>query len=648
MALKVLMVEDNDWDASRIRHCLEAGCSGCDVRRVRRASEIWAFTSSPYDVILLDLSLPDAHGLETLTGVRKTLAAVPIVMLCYATDEEVAESCLGNGAQDYVFKESISEELLRRAIRHSIEKQRLELALERSRSEYRKLIENAPYGICRSDREGNLLDVNQVMVSMLGCDSREQALELNLASDVYSEAEVHSRLVEERFSRGGMSSTEAVWKRRDGQLVNVGVTGHLACHGDAGVEYLEMFAEDVTSRIALEEQLRQTQKMEAVGQLAGGVAHEINNMLSIILADTELIRRALPAECTDLTNDVEEVRQVAIRGGKLVKRLLGFSRRQRLSVEVIDLTEVVVETVGMLRRLVPEFVKIECEAAEPLTRIRIDPATVEQILLNLTTNARDAMPDGGTLSISTGSTELDRRYCLGHPGARPGPVAYLRVSDTGIGMDDETREQVFEPFFSTKPRGKGTGLGLSTVYGLVKQQAGYIAVESEANAGTTIDIFFPLVEADSTPKRRESGPARHLEGVETVLVVEDEAELRRAAQRALERFGYTVLLASDGTEGLDRYRRYPGKVDLILTDVVMPNMSGPALAETVLAECGGNAPEIVFTSGYSSGDLRSGDLLDGKYSLLEKPWELATLLDTVRKVLDARESSSRAKMKGAA
>jgi PAS domain S-box-containing protein len=387
------------------------------------------------------------------------------------------------------------------------------------------------------------------------------------------------------------------------------------------------------ARAELEGQLRQAQKLEAIGQLAGGIAHDFNNLLTVITGRSELLLRRVGHQ-SPLTPDLDLVVRTAERAASLTRQLLAFSRKQVLEPRVLDLNGIVANMERMLRRLIGEDVDLAIRLATGLWRVRADPGQIEQVLLNLSVNARDAMPRGGRLTIETINVELDEAGArrLGS-SARPGAHVLLAVADTGCGMDAETLSHVFEPFFTTKGPEQGTGLGLSTVYGIVKQSEGEIAVESEPGRGTTFRIFLPRVAARESIGERPRGPA-YPRGTETVLLVEDEDAVRRLAREILRIAGYTVLEASNGAMALDVASRHTGRIDLLVTDVVMPGMGGRELAEALQAERPGT--RVLYLSGYTSETIGRHGVEGSDALLLHKPFSPASLARTVREVLDAR------------
>ena len=385
------------------------------------------------------------------------------------------------------------------------------------------------------------------------------------------------------------------------------------------------------ARQVVEGQLRQAQKMEAVGQLTGGIAHDFNNLLTVILSNVRLIEHGLPADAGDLHEDLNELRIAAQRGAEMIKKLLAFSRSGQLSFEPRALERVLPESVQMLRRILPASVRIEAQFDPDPPAVRTDPAAVEQMVLNLATNARDAMPGGGSLSLTLAPARITREFVQQRGWGRLGAYAALTVRDTGSGMPPEVMERLFEPFFTTKPPGLGTGLGMAMVYGLMKQHSGYVDVASAPGAGTSVTLYFPAADAAPVDERAAAPAVPH--GGGTILVVEDEASLRRAARRLLERQGYEVLEAANGEEGLQLAREHRAEIRLVLSDVVMPRMGGPALHAALERE--GIAIPFLFTSGYAGRAMPDGVKLPQGVPLLPKPWdaqELATWVsDAIRR-----------------
>jgi signal transduction histidine kinase len=399
---------------------------------------------------------------------------------------------------------------------------------------------------------------------------------------------------------------------------------------DPAVAGIVVNARDITERRRLEDQLRQAQKMEAVGQLAGGVAHDFNNLLTAILGYCHLILDEIP-EGTQLRADLIEIQAAGDRAASLTRQLLAFSRRQMLQPQVVNINTLVTQLEKLLRRLISEDVELVTALAADLRAVTADPASIEQILVNLAVNARDAMPTGGRLTIETANVELDDTYAVTHLAMPPGTYVMLVVSDTGEGMDAATRARVFEPFFTTKEQGKGSGLGLATVYGMVKQTNGYIWVYSEPGHGSSFKVYLPPTAAGSPVPASPQEPAV-APGWETVLLVEDEGAVRALAREVLRRHGYVVLEARHGVDALRVAERHSDVIHLLVTDVVMPHMSGRELSERLTADR--PALKTLFMSGYTDHALLPEDLTPGA-EFIQKPFTPDVFARRVRRVLDA-------------
>ncbi|MBI4483969.1 MAG: response regulator [Acidobacteria bacterium] len=390
--------------------------------------------------------------------------------------------------------------------------------------------------------------------------------------------------------------------------------------------------EEHSERKKLEEQLRQAQKMEAIGQLTGGIAHDFNNLLTVINGYADLSLARLP-EKDPAHKHLEEIRKAGHRAASLTHQLLAFSRQQILEPKVLDLNAIVVEMEKMLRRLIGEDIELACALAPDLGRVKADSGQIEQVIMNLAVNARDAMPQGGKLTIETANVELDEAYARNHVAVRPGAYVLLAVSDTGCGMDKEVQSHLFEPFFTTKEPGEGTGLGLSTVYGIVKQSGGNIWVYSEPGHGATFKIYLPAVEEVVAVASPEGARPLAMGGSETILLAEDDEPVRNLARQILEMHGYTVLEAQNGREALEICKRHEGPIHLMVTDVVMPQMSGRDLADRAAQLRPGI--KLLYLSGYTGKAIVQHGVLEPGVAFLQKPFTPDALARKVREVLDA-------------
>jgi len=516
---------------------------------------------------------------------------------------------------------------------NAILRRRDQEAVKRSEERYRTLVEGAVYGIYRSALDDRFLDVNPALVQMLGYDSAEEVLALDLARDLYVDPDERAALVARYHDTRRVDSVEVKWKRKNGTPITVRLSGGAVINARGETEGFEMIAEDVTERRAFEEQLRQSQKMEAIGRLAGGVAHDFNNLLTVIKGYAELLTDGC-AEGDPRRGELEEIRKAADRAGALTRQLLAFSRQQVLAPKTLNLNQVVHSMEGLLRRLLGESIELSTALSKDVGQLRADPGQLEQVLMNLAINARDAMPRGGRLTISTANAEIDELYAREHPTIAPGRYVQLAVSDTGTGMDVETQAHIFEPFFTTKEMGKGTGLGLSTVYGIVKQSGGDIWVYSEVGVGTTFKVYLPRVDAPPEVSPAHGVAVAHRAPADaTVLLVEDEAGVRALVRKFLERSGYRVLEASGADEALAAAQGHAGEIDLLLTDVVLPRMSGSELAKR-LHELRPRA-RVLYMSGYTDDAIVHHGVLSAGAAFVQKPFTADSLARKLREILEA-------------
>ena len=525
------------------------------------------------------------------------------------------------------------------SVTHDITDRRLtETQLRKSEAHFRSLVDDAPYGIYRVTLDGTLLSVNPALVSMLGYGSEDELMRCNLERDIYRDPQVRQRLIKDYKQKGGFRALDAEWRRKDGSIIDVRMTGRPVLAEDKSIAYFEVFAEDMTERRSLERQLVQAQKMEAIGRLAGGIAHDFNNLLSVILGHSEILDQALGPN-SRYRKSVEATRHAAERAASLTMQLLAFSRKQVIAPTVIDLNACVADIQKLLVRVIGEDIDLTIKSQRDLGRVKADPGQLGQVLLNLAVNSRDAMPTGGKLAIETANADLDDTYVRQHLGAKPGPYVMLAVSDTGIGMDSHTLSRIFEPFFTTKEPGKGTGLGLSMVYGIVKQNNGYVMAYSEPGRGTTFKIYFPRTEESLSALQRP--PEKSLGGSETILVVEDEPTLRDLTCILLQEAGYSVLEAS-GSEAALAFARDPQRnIDLLLTDVVMPRLDGRELATEILALR--PTLKVLYMSGYTDDVIVHRGVLAQGTMLVQKPFTKNTLWQRVRETLDSQVPNSLAK-----
>ncbi len=514
--MRVLLIEDNEDDACLIRELLmEKEDAGIQLEWADRLSSGLAqVAQGGHDLVLLDLSLPDSHGLETFETMHSRAQDLPIVVLTGLDDEALAGQAVRGGAQDYLVKGRLDSHLLTRAARYAVERKQAERALRES-----------------------------------------------------------------------------------------------------------------------EARLRQSQKMEGIGQLAGGIAHDFNNLLTVINSYSDMLLGDVGFADPFVRNGLDQIKEAGHRAASLTRQLLAFSRRQLLEPKVLDLNEVASNMTKLLRRLIGEDIALILCPDPTLGRVKIDPGQVEQIIMNLAVNARDAMPGGGQLTIETMNVELTGAVTSNDLALEPGPYVMLAVSDTGCGMDADTQARIFEPFFTTKGPGRGTGLGLATVYGIVKQSGGSIVVLSEPGKGTTFKIYFPRFEGPAEQPAPLSAPAASLRGSETILLVEDEEMVRALAQAILERNGYAVLAAKNVSDALRIVQEDSRPIHLLLTDTIMPGMNGPELAQRACSVR--RDLRVLYMSGYTDKAFSPPAAVTPGPAFLQKPFTPETLGRKVREILAA-------------
>jgi len=628
--LRVLLVEDSESDAELLARELKR--AGFDVtwERVQSAGRLQtALDDGHWDIIVGDNSMPGFSGTEALALVRARGLDIPFIFVSGTMGEDLAARALEAGAGDALAKGNLRRliPVIKRELREAEDRR----ARRESEASYRTLVQEAPLGIYRSTPAGRFLSANTALARILGYDSPDDLLALEMATDVYADAEERRRLIEQdTYTDQVYDELEATWKKKDGTRIRVQLSVRAHRSPEGQVEYYEAFVRDITAQRQLEAQLAQAQKMEAIGRLAGGVAHDFNNLLTVILSYSELLLQDLPAEAPN-RDDIEQIRKAANGASELTRQLLAFSRQQVLQPKVVDLNAAVSSIERLLARVLREDIHLECSLAVDAGTVKVDPGQLEQVIMNLAVNARDAMPNGGRVTIETANVDIDETYVEAHALAAPGRYVMLAVTDTGMGMDAATQARIFEPFFTTKEVGKGTGLGLATVQGIVQQSGGFIWVYSEPDHGTVFKVYLPRV--DAPPSKAEDVAGDRLRGTETVLVVEDMAAVRAVTCQMLKRFGFTVHDAADGTTALQLAQAIDQPIDLLLTDVVMPDINGRELAK----QCQQVRPrmKVLFMSGYTDDAVVRHGILQEGIAYLQKPFTPTSLVRKVREVLDA-------------
>jgi two-component system, cell cycle sensor histidine kinase and response regulator CckA len=632
--LRILHVEDVPADAELAERELRRADFVFETLRVEtRKTFLAALADFRPDLILSDYRLPGFDGMEALSLAREHAPDVPVIITTGSVNEETAVACMKAGAADYVLKEQLGR--LGTSVRSALERQQLIAEgkraaekLAQSEAYYRSLIESGFDLTAVLNPDGCVRYVSPSIERILGYRS-EELLGRSVFEFIHEEDRENAReRLRQAVVEGVHETIEVRFTHKDRSWRTLSAIGN-GLPAETGVTGLIISARDITDRLQLESQFRQAQKMEAVGRLAGGVAHDFNNLLTVIQGHGEMLVESLEDD-TEKRESASEIVTAAQRAAALTRQLLAFSRRQVLEMHVLDVGEVVAETEKMLKRLIGEDVAVTVVRPAELDRVKADPGQVTQVLLNLAVNARDAMPGGGRLNIELSNVSLEAPLGAAHEPIPAGRYVLISISDTGSGMSSETLGHIFEPFFTTKERGKGTGLGLATVYGIVRQSGGYVAVESAPGVGTTFRIYWP--RCDDALDLDGLTSSRPLQGTETVLVVEDEPGVRAIAQALLQKHGYTVLTAESGDAALVLLAHDLRPVHVLLTDVVMPGMNGRELASRVAAA----RPSIraILMSGYAADVLTRVDEA-GVAGFLSKPFSERSLVEKVREILDA-------------
>jgi two-component system cell cycle sensor histidine kinase/response regulator CckA len=621
-ALRVLLVEDSEADATLIVHALQTEGRLVRFHRVDTAEGFQeALLSAPWDVVVSDHRLPQFDALEALARLHESGLDVPFILVSGTVDEARAIAAMKAGAHDYLMKDNLARlapaverecaEAAQRAGRR-----RADAALRRSEMDLRAVMEHVPDGLLTVSAGGLLVSMNPAAEGIFGVES----------------AEVVGRPADELLPPGfqgyvGQGSRSSEARRRDGTMVHLELAVAEVPGGD---QRLVVSVRDVTERKRLEAEVQRTQKMDTVGMLAGGVAHDFNNVLTGIQSAAALARLDLTVDHS-AQSDLAEIERQCQRAGALVRQLLAFARRQPLAQRSLSVNQVVLDVESLLRRVIGEPVKLQTELAEELWTISGDPAQLEQVLMNLCVNARDAMPEGGTLVVKTRNVEVDGDFAARHstvPGKR---MVELSVRDTGVGIPAGTLERIFEPFFTTKAPGRGTGLGLAVVHGIVRQHQGAVEVSSAPGRGSTFQIVLPAIEGmPLEAERRRVTPAPRTGG--TVLVVEDDAAVRQGLARLLERSGFRALTADDAESALALLAGVA--VDLVILDAVLPGLSGIAAYRTIHQRH--PSARVLVVSGYGEGQMDPELRRDPGTSFLQKPFTHLELLEAVQRVLGGR------------
>jgi two-component system, cell cycle sensor histidine kinase and response regulator CckA len=629
---RILMIE-SDFSLARSIRGMLVNSQNCSFEVIRAESLRAAapmLDAENFDVLLLDARALDSGGISGAVTLHPQINSLPIVAMISEQQNDSGQRLLDTGAAEFLVKETLSPELLGRTLRYAIERKRAESDLRQSEQRFQDLFENAKDILFTLDLDGNVTSLNKSAEEVMGW-SREEALSINLKSLVAPEhANLCNQIMQRILNEEPLQHFEINLLRKDGRKVLLETSARLT-YSDGRKQGIQGIARDVTERRQLESMVRQSQKLEAIGRLSGGLAHDFNNLLCVISGHAELLSERLE-ESLPAARNVTQIKKAVDSASTLVRQLLAFSRKQVFHPQIMDLNKIVVETEKLLGRLIGEDIEFFTSLEPELGRVQVDPVQVEQVLVNLVLNARDAMSQGGKLTIETCNMEIEEGFrCSG--GITPaGKYVVLAVTDNGCGMDEETQGRIFEPFYTTKELGKGTGLGLATVYGIVRQSGGFIWVYSELGQGTTIKVYLPRVNDSTTAPPVEQSIREVRQGTETVLLVENAEPLRALAKEFLKSNGYAVMEADNGKEALQIAKAFSGPIDLLLTDVIMPGMGGKQLAE----QLSGLRPatKVLYMSGYPDDAIVKSGILGSGMVFLEKPFTREILLRKVRQALD--------------
>jgi PAS domain S-box-containing protein len=637
--INVLLVEDSPNDAELIGEALRRAGLNPTLKHVETEEAFLAALSVDLDVILADFDVPNFGAVRALDLLKAANVDVPLIVVSGSIGEETAVRILQRGAADYLLKDRLTRlgQAIKRAMdeRASRRQQRLiEEALDAAEARMRFALEAARVGVWDADVQSGRQVWSETLEALHGIapgafEGTREAFQKCVHAADWPQVEQAIAATERRGEDANLLY-RTVWP--DGSVHWIAGRGRTFYDESGRAIRAAGIGWDVTERHALEEQYRQSQKMEAVGLLAGGVAHDFNNLLTVIQGFCSLVIDATDPDSPNRA-DLLEIQGAADRAAALTRQLLAFSRRQKMEPQVLDLEIVLNSLEPMLKRLIREDISVETKSTAE-GRIRADPGQIEQVLVNLAVNARDAMPHGGRLTITVTDSDSSELNVPGQSDIVPGRYVKLAVSDTGTGMDEATKARIFEPFFTTKPTGQGTGLGLSTVYGIVKQSGGHVSVQSAPGKGSTFTIFMPRVDEPVETRDKTQAPDV-AGGAESILVAEDEENVRRLIRRVIEHSGYHVLMASTPHEAIDIAKHHPGPIDLLLTDVIMPEMTGPALAAQIVAIRPG--VKVIYMSGYTDKAIMEGTGLDRTIPFIQKPFATDVLVRKVREALDARD-----------
>ncbi|MGA9812989.1 MAG: response regulator [Terriglobales bacterium] len=633
--IQLLLVGDNDGFRSLSALLSQPGNGHLGLHHVRSTEEaLVRLSQSTYDLLLCEFKPEEGAAFRLLHELRRKHPGAPAIFLSDHMDEIAVEMALKEDGEDITTATGAGQSAIPDNIRHALDVLRKERQLEKTEDTLRKLwraVEQSADLVMITDREGVIEYVNPAFEAVSGYTPAEL---MGQTPRVLKSGQQNSELYKEMWQTilaGNVFRCTMVNRKKNGDVFVAEKTVTPLRDGAGTITHFISNDRDITDRRRLEDQLQQAQKMDAIGRLAGGVAHDFNNLLMVISSYAELMLDSLAPQ-HPLRRNVDEIQKASRSAADLTRQLLAFGRKQMQSLQLLDLNRIIEDINKMLPRLIGEDIELVFVPGEKLGRVKADPVQIEQILMNLAANARDAMPKGGRLVIETASLRLDDAYAQEHSIVPPGVYVVLTITDSGSGIAPQHLSHIFEPFYTTKEEGKGTGLGLATVYGIVKQNSGFIWVYSEPGMGTTFKIYLPQARQAKLALKPPAAVEGCPRGCETLLLAEDEAAVRQSTREFLSLSGYIVLEAKNGSEALALARTYNGVIDLMITDVVMPQMGGARLAGELASE----RPEmkVLFVSGYAETTFQHHGAIDVTKRFLQKPFSLKTLARKIREVLD--------------
>lgn len=642
--LNILHLEDDPNDVEIIQSLLQAEGFPCNVKAVQTRNEfIVEISKGGYDLILADYALPSFDGMAALKLAREKCPNVPFILLSGSLGEELAIESLKSGATDYVLKQRIRRLVpaVQRALSEADERKRrkkAEEAHQESESKYRTLFSESMDVVFMCTLEGRFTDINPAGLRLFGY-SQEEIMQVDIARDLYVNPN-ERKTFQQNISRDGfVKDYQVILKRKNGERINALETATAVRNDKGEIIAYRGIIKDMTEQKKLERQLFNIQKLESIGLLAGGIAHDFNNLLTAISGYADLLSIKVKGD-EGLLQDVMGIQKASQRATNLTRQLLTFSRQQIIEPKVININDLISDLNKMLHRLIGEDILLETNLFDKIGYIKADPGQIEQILINLVVNAVDAIRairekvSEKRITIDTKNVTIDEFYTAQHPESREGNYVLLTVSDTGEGIKKEIMDKIFDPFFSTKPKGEGTGLGLATVYGIVKQNGGFINLYSEPDNGTIFKIYWPICDDEELQGFERDKAATILHGNETILFVEDDEGVRSFGFDAMESLGYKVIEASNGSEALKIIEDASTKIDLVITDVIMPRMGGKELSDKISQM----KPEIkvLFSSGYTNSQIAKSGILEKGIHFIIKPYSVSELSQKIREVLDGK------------